>query len=469
MHAQGGVAIVAHPLALDPAERGTAGARPAGGRGDGVAAGRHRTGQPDAARPPPRSRRATAQSGLGAGRDGRQRRPLPGGDRGGADALPGPHDRRPDPGAGDRGDGGGVGRRAVVAGDRGAAAAGAASARPRRDAAGAGASRDDDRAMKIAMVTPYDLAAPGGVNRYAMDIAGWVRGRGHEVQLIGPASTRDGGTPPEATIIGRPRGVRGGGTVAPIALDPRLGSQVRRLLRRERYDVVHVHEPLMPMLSLAVPASGRRAAAGQLPLGRAGGRAAVPADGPAAASLDATAGGAHGGVGDGARDRGAGAGRALRDRAGLHRPVALRDVGAPSRTAVARRSGAPRDPLRRAGRRAQGARRSDRRLRSAARPARRPASGGRGGGRSGGGTPCARGPTRRAGTTCISPAPCRRRICRATTRPRTSSSRPATGGEAFGLVLTEAMAAGRARRGGRQPRLSGGRARRSRRAARAAA
>ena len=104
--------------------------------------------------------------------------------------------------------------------------------------------------MKIAMVTPYDLAAPGGVNRYAMDIAAWVRGQGHEVQLIGPASARDGRTPPEATIVGRPRGVRGGGTVAPIALDPRLGSQVRRLLRRERYDVVHVHEPLMPMLSL---------------------------------------------------------------------------------------------------------------------------------------------------------------------------------------------------------------------------
>ena len=101
------------------AERGAAGARPAAGRGGGVAAGRHRAGQPDPARPPARSGRATAQSGLGAGRDGRQRRPLPGGDRRGADALPGPHDRRPDPGAGDRGDGGGVGRGAVVAGRSG--------------------------------------------------------------------------------------------------------------------------------------------------------------------------------------------------------------------------------------------------------------------------------------------------------------------------------------------------------------
>ena len=192
--------------------------------------------------------------------------------------------------------------------------------------------------MKIAMVTPYDLAAPGGVNRYAMDIAGWVRDRGHEVQLIGPASTR-GGTPPEATIIGRARGVRGGGTVAPIALDPRLGSQVRRLLRRERYDVVHVHEPLMPMLSLQFLRQADAPLLGQLPLGRAGGRAAVPADGAAAASLDATAGGAHGRLRDGAGGGGAGAGRALRDRAGLHRPVALRDVGASSRAAVARRGG----------------------------------------------------------------------------------------------------------------------------------
>ena len=105
--------------------------------------------------------------------------------------------------------------------------------------------------MKIAMVTPYDLTAPGGVNRYAMDIAAWVRGQGHEVQLIGPSSAGGDPRPPAATIVGRARGVRGGGTVAPIALDPRLGSQVRRLSRRERYDVVHVHEPLMPMLSLA--------------------------------------------------------------------------------------------------------------------------------------------------------------------------------------------------------------------------
>ncbi len=104
--------------------------------------------------------------------------------------------------------------------------------------------------MKIGMVTPYDLRTPGGVNRYAQDIAAWVRGQGHEVQLIGPAAPGDGRTPADATIVGRARRVRVGGTVAPVALDPRLGSRVGELLRRERFDVVHVHEPLMPMLSL---------------------------------------------------------------------------------------------------------------------------------------------------------------------------------------------------------------------------
>lgn len=104
--------------------------------------------------------------------------------------------------------------------------------------------------MKIASITPYDLSTPGGVNRYALDIARWVRTQGHDVDLIGPASSRDGTTPSDVTVLGHPKPVAAGGTVAAIALDFGLRPEIGAVLDRERYDVVHLHEPLMPVLPL---------------------------------------------------------------------------------------------------------------------------------------------------------------------------------------------------------------------------
>ena len=66
----------------------------------------------------------------------------------------------------------------------------------------------------------------------------------------GPAPQGTGPTGPHVTVIGRPRQLRIGGTAAPVALGPGIGRQVRALLAREHYDIVHLHEPLMPMLPL---------------------------------------------------------------------------------------------------------------------------------------------------------------------------------------------------------------------------
>ena len=104
--------------------------------------------------------------------------------------------------------------------------------------------------MKIATVTPYDLAAPGGVNHYALDIARWVRTQGHDVHVIGPASSPDAAVPPDVTVLGSPRTILVGGTTAPIALNLRLGHAVRRLLAQEQFDIIHLHEPVMPVLPL---------------------------------------------------------------------------------------------------------------------------------------------------------------------------------------------------------------------------
>ena len=93
--------------------------------------------------------------------------------------------------------------------------------------------------MRVALVCPYDLDAPGGVQVHVADLASQLEARGHAVELFGPGS---GG-------FGRPIGVSYRGTVAPIAPWPAVG-RVRRSLDRFRPDIVHVHEPFTPSTSM---------------------------------------------------------------------------------------------------------------------------------------------------------------------------------------------------------------------------
>ena len=135
--------------------------------------------------------------------------------------------------------------------------------------------------MRIATVTPYDLSLPGGVNRYALDVARWVRGQGHHVDVIGPASSANGLTPGDVIPYGHPQRIASGGTVAPIALDPVSGSAVRALLGRGRYDVVHLHEPLMPVLPLQCLRHSQAPTLGTFHAAEASGRRVYRLAGPA--------------------------------------------------------------------------------------------------------------------------------------------------------------------------------------------
>lgn len=105
--------------------------------------------------------------------------------------------------------------------------------------------------MKIALVSPYDLAVSGGVNSHIVPLAAQFGARGHEVCIVGPASAEPviGGAAKVVTI-GRPVPVPVSGSVARIALSLRLSGQVKELLEREQFDIVHVHEPLMPFLPI---------------------------------------------------------------------------------------------------------------------------------------------------------------------------------------------------------------------------
>ena len=105
--------------------------------------------------------------------------------------------------------------------------------------------------MRIALVSPYDLAVAGGVNTHVTYLAEHFRALGHTVRLIGPASGPPVmGEEPDVIAIGRPRPFPVSGSIVRITLDPRVGRQVRAILDAEQFDVVHVHEPLMPLLPI---------------------------------------------------------------------------------------------------------------------------------------------------------------------------------------------------------------------------
>ena len=101
--------------------------------------------------------------------------------------------------------------------------------------------------MKIGLVSPYDLAVPGGVNSHITHLAENFEEMGHEVRLIAPSSDVRH-LPPNAIAIGHPRQIPAGGSIARMSMSPRLARPVKRLLAEEAFDVVHVHEPLVSFM-----------------------------------------------------------------------------------------------------------------------------------------------------------------------------------------------------------------------------
>lgn len=111
--------------------------------------------------------------------------------------------------------------------------------------------------MKIGLVSPYDWRHPGGVNRHLLVLARELRGLGHDVRILAPATGKV--EEPGVITLGRPIPVATSGTVVRISLNPRLGQRVKQVLVEEQFDVVHVHEPLMPVLPIHVLRHSRTA------------------------------------------------------------------------------------------------------------------------------------------------------------------------------------------------------------------
>jgi phosphatidylinositol alpha-mannosyltransferase len=105
--------------------------------------------------------------------------------------------------------------------------------------------------MKIALVSPYDWSYPGGVRSHIEHLAGELRQRGHTVRILTPASgPKSLLNEPGVLKLGWAAPVRFNGSVARIGVTPAMKQRLRRLLERERFDVVHLHEPFVSPLTL---------------------------------------------------------------------------------------------------------------------------------------------------------------------------------------------------------------------------
>lgn len=104
--------------------------------------------------------------------------------------------------------------------------------------------------MKVAMVCPYDLGFNGGVQDQAIRLTRWLGTLGHDTVLVGPGEQG----PKGAVLLGATRVVKANKAATPIKLHPKVRGTIAEILRE--VDVAHIHEPLMPSVSLAATRSG---------------------------------------------------------------------------------------------------------------------------------------------------------------------------------------------------------------------
>jgi len=116
--------------------------------------------------------------------------------------------------------------------------------------------------MKIALVSPYDFAYPGGVVNHIMSLGSHLAQMGHEVKFIAPASSPITTLGDRFIHIGKPRAIPVSGSVARVTISPWLSTKITEMLEKEKFDIVHLHEPLMPMLCTTVLRMSRTANVG---------------------------------------------------------------------------------------------------------------------------------------------------------------------------------------------------------------
>ena len=104
--------------------------------------------------------------------------------------------------------------------------------------------------MKIGMVSPYAWDTPGGVQVHIRDLAKYYIKQGHEISVLAPVSDESRVTEDFVVPAGKPISVPYNGAVARVLFGPVAASRVRQWIAKNDFDVLHLHEPAIPSLSL---------------------------------------------------------------------------------------------------------------------------------------------------------------------------------------------------------------------------
>jgi phosphatidylinositol alpha-mannosyltransferase len=106
--------------------------------------------------------------------------------------------------------------------------------------------------MKIGLVSPYVYPLPGGVTQHVRYLYENLRLRGHDVRILTSSHGLQRSSEGDVIRLGKGFSMPANGSVGTITISPRYISQVREVLDRERFDVLHFHEPFVPFLSLVL-------------------------------------------------------------------------------------------------------------------------------------------------------------------------------------------------------------------------
>ena len=105
--------------------------------------------------------------------------------------------------------------------------------------------------MKIGLLSAYDHAAHGGVREHVVNLARQFRLQGHSVRVIAPCSNRDGLDDPDFIPMDRPIVIPTGGSWARVSMSVWNRRRTKAMLDAQGFDVLHLHEPFAGFLTLA--------------------------------------------------------------------------------------------------------------------------------------------------------------------------------------------------------------------------